>query len=219
MRLSVTKVEAFRRYRVMVSEGRGDWDEFIEELQEPWRDSALAKAGRDFHARLEQAERGDYTGNEKVTTRFDWDNANVTLLRPEQYEVSSRLPIPHPDGSTVTLSGRIDAITGGGKIGIERKTTYRAINLDKYLDSFQWRAYALMWPTFQKVRYEIFQFRQDRKTGVYRFQKFRELDVQPYRGLYQDVGNLVCEFVDALREWESQGKLVLGPKGVVPRER
>lgn len=228
LRISVTTLDGFRYHRSRVEEG-GTWEDFIAELQEH-RDTEAMRVGRAWHSLL-----GKYGGAnlqwDAETERFEWrdgepESEGVRFVLP-----AKPFPIVMPDDwevprvrkfwtgeEEILLSGRLDGIAADEQ-AIEFKTTQRAINLEKYLESYQWRCYLVLCTWLSAVRYEIVQLRaaksKHEEEDVYRVVAHRSFTADRYFGMEADVRREVGDYVRALRQWEAEGKLRIGEDGRV----
>ena len=82
-------------------------------------------------------------------------------------------------------------------MGVDYKTTGRAIDLEKYAESWQWRAYLAILPSLQEFRYDVFHVKpsanNEKVATVFEHRTFR---VSRYPTLMTDVIRELCEYVD-----------------------
>lgn len=140
MRLSVTTVEAFRLWR-----DSGDWMA-LEELEATIKRETVPNEkmlrGSAFHTVLEAPVRTEAMGSayyEANGYRFEAGGMDAVLALMPADRVSETKTEIRFDG--ITLVGKCDALHG--LIGYEGKCSEK-IDIERYLDSFQWRAYIRM---------------------------------------------------------------------------
>jgi hypothetical protein len=184
MRLSITTVEAYRMFRDY------DWMT-LEDLEATITKTAPANdnmlRGKAFHAIIEDpaACKYDATHYDADGWAFDGEGIERVLdLLPtgRVVEVKSTVVV---DG--ITLSGVADALAGLGVY--EAKCTAR-IDVEKYFDSFQWRAYLKMFNA-QWVRYVLAQYAE--KGGVVSIPNVLPMTLYRYPKLDEDVQRLANE--------------------------
>ena len=181
-------VSALDNWRYFIENDFKSTEEYIGELCRLTPQSPAMIQGEDFHYLLQ-------TGEPKLYT---WEvTCDAALLQPDLIEYPCRETFTL-DGEKVVLSGRIDA--AHGDIVIDYKTTSRAINLEQYVDKWQWRAY-LMLMDMSKFRYDVFQYRINRKHGKGSFTVFdyRTLNLSAYKRMTDDVMGALREYVQFLR--------------------
>lgn len=97
----------------------------------------------------------------------------------------------------VRLTGTADALTP--KRVLEYKTTGR-LNLTRYLESFQWRAYLTLFAR-DRLTYCVFPLRRDRDwlSGTYELADYIEIDVFRYAGMEQELIVTLAEMAEYIR--------------------
>ena len=111
-------------------------------------------------------------------------------------EVPSSDLILQTDYGPVRISCRADAMAGLDVY--ELKTTQRAPNTVKYLDSMQWRAYVLAYGA-TSVTYRIVQLKHLKEPDVWTIANYETLTQYPYPQITQDVtyaATRLIEFID-----------------------
>ena len=164
MRISVTALDSYKYY----CESEMEFSDYLEQLLGKTPPTDAMKIGTAFHSILERwGEDGETDFKELMEVdgwKFQWKprepDCEVFLLKPDAVEipVTRDYTVNHAFGeTTITLSGRIDAVAGN--IGVDYKTT-RAANAEKYLDAMQWRAYLAMYPDLESFQYDVFEMYQ-----------------------------------------------------------
>lgn len=157
MRLSVTTVEAFRLWR-----DTGDWMA-LADLEATIKRATVPNEkmlrGSAFHAVLEAPVRVEAMGEayyEAQGYRFSANGMDgVLALMPDGRVPETKAEVLI-DG--ITLVGKADAIHG--VVGYEAKCSER-VDVEKYFDSFQWRAYIRMF----NLASVVYILAQARETG------------------------------------------------------
>lgn len=141
-RVSVTTLEKFRRYMNEVS----SWDteeSLIESIKGIFKGNDKTKTGSAFHKIIE----GEYskvkTGIVAEDVFFTSQQAKVALDYKKRHplmvhEISIRKTY-HSNFFPIQISGRIDGAEG--LVIRDTKTKYRAVDVQEYLDSCQWKYY------------------------------------------------------------------------------
>jgi hypothetical protein len=136
MRISVTELDAYRRYR---DQEDVELEQLLLQLRKLEPPSQAMLAGKAFHYVLEHAKPGEELTTAKVddfTFRFQLDCA---LELPRVRELKGEIVVMTSVGP-VTLVGVVDGLDGPV---IDYKLTSR-FEAERYADSYQWRCYLLM---------------------------------------------------------------------------
>ena len=95
----------------------------------------------------------------------------------------------------IPLYGRCDAM--GGHVVHDIKTT-QAIDIDRYMDSYQWRAY--LWMSGRRLFfYDIFKVKLEADIKVVTVQEYTRLKLDAYPYMDRDVERLLEEFDACVR--------------------
>lgn len=199
MRLSITTVEA---YRLFLS---GDWMA-LEDLEATIRKDApeneAMRRGKAFHAILERPDEcrqvypagSHYEAEDRAFTASGIEKVLELVPAHRIAEVKSTLDV---DG--ITLSGVADALYG---LDVDEYKCTAKIDTEKYFDSFQWRAYLVMFNA-ARVRYVLAQYRDIADDGTLADGRvFVDIiNVLPmtlyrYPAVYDDVRRLTHECAD-----------------------
>lgn len=182
MRLSITTIEAYRMWR------DGDWmslDDLEATIRKETPENEAMQRGRAFHTILERPEdcrrETHYEAHGLCFAPKGIEDVLALLPAGRVSEVKSTYDL---DG--ITLSGVADALHGLDVF--EAKCTGQ-IDAEKYLDSFQWRAYLVMFQA-ARVRYILAQYRD---SGLIEIPNVLPLPLYRYPKLEDDVRRLAHE--------------------------
>lgn len=196
MRLSVTDLEAFRRFRE--SEDM-PLHVLLAQLRRQTAPSAAMEAGAALHSILETAEAGQSLDVVKVpgyTFRFACDD-EITIAPVRELAGAKSYLI---DGVTVSLRGRVDALPGNGVE--DHKLTARAFDALKYAESYQWRAYLSIFNA-EWFAYNVFvgaELSADEHGALWEIREFHRLPLFRYPGLEADLVREIGRYVEFARE-------------------
>lgn len=147
MRVSVSDLESFRRYR---KDGEMSLDELLRRFRREDGPTEAMQAGSALHAFLETATPGSAFRVESCGFAFNV-LGDITLPLTALHELSGRREYATPSG-VVTLSGRVDGMTGNA---IEDHKLSRQFDAQRYHDSIQWRAYLSIFSA-DRMTYNVF---------------------------------------------------------------
>lgn len=213
MRISVSDLDVYRKYM--------DEDEDISladvlaqlrrEAPRPW----YMDAGNAFHKILERSHVGEVTRAEIDGYRFRFAlDARIAL--PEIREMKGELVVQTSVGP-VTLVGKVDGFDHA--VHDYKLTGY--FNPEKYLWSYQWRCYLLMFSAW-KFAYDVFTYKEGDSDGGAReliVNDYHELALYSYPAMEADVLRAVDEFarfvaqympekLEASANWQSEPRLI-----------
>ena len=190
LRISITDIDQYLYWR--------DSEQSIEELMSRLRregpETEAMRAGTAFHKALELAEEGTLSHLEADGYQFLMSPVDeIEIKLPPLRELKVEREFLIDSTLTVTLVGKVDALFGNTVY--DHKTTGR-LDLDRYMDSFQWRMYLnqLGADTFQ---YNIFEtseidYHCYNIVGYHEFRQYR------YPDLARDCRFMLHEFLDFL---------------------
>ncbi len=188
IRLSVTEVDGFLYWK-QSDEGL---DALLARLTGQVEPTVQMQAGKAFHKIFENATEGEIT--ETTVDGFTFDFAfsgDVSISPPVIRELKGELLLSTPVGPVV-LVGKVDALNG--RTVHDYKLTER-FDAERYADSFQWRAYLLMFGATTFV-YDVFQARYDeRRITVY---DYHHLKFHSYPDIRGDVVREVSELAEII---------------------
>ena len=199
LRLSVTDIDQYRFYRSAEYQSLGPED-LASRLLHIQPASPAMLLGRRFEEWLESWLRsGEMSPGFVLDLDRDIDILEVAV---HQKRCLKTYEVP---GWSVTLSGRVDAIAEDGTV-IDWKTTGKQINVENYMEAYQWRCYLDMIEA-DFFRYEVFQIRKDAVTD------HAAIALQSYEGLQQDIETQIAAVTGAVEGLEKSGLVVVGDKG------
>ncbi len=152
--------------------------------------SAAMDAGTAVHAVLETAAFGDLPDHADMNgwhIHFDLD-AEVP------FPAGREIPLQRTHKGVV-LFGRVDAMDAHS---VHDAKTTKAIDIDRYLDSYQWRAYLWM-SGRQNFIYDLFKVDVDDDIKVVTVKEYVPLKLSAYPRLAHDVEILLEEFDAAVK--------------------
>lgn len=164
-------------------------EEFIKRMT-AYEESAAMAAGTAVHSIIETAQFGEIKPHADAYgwhVHFDLD-ADAAI--PEAREV----PLQRTHNG-ITLFGRCDAI---GPSTVHDIKTTSTIDVDRYLDSYQWRAYLWM-SGRQRFVYDIFRVKVEDDIKVVTVLEYVPLKLSAYPNMGRDVERLLEEFDACIR--------------------
>ena len=171
--------------------------------------------GTYLHAALEVAGVKGGTMDHEIPGEFQIRcYEHIELARPSAVEVPVT-KVYHVNGREVTLSGKLDAISG--RRGVDYKTADK-IDMERLADAFQWRCYLDMLPELDTFRYDVFQMKETR-SGMWDIVRHVRLEQTRYIGLHEEVEALVAEYDRFLMDLERAGHIELDERGVIRVDR
>lgn len=186
LRISTTQLESFRLFTTE------DWmseQSLLDSLTGVFVPTPAVQLGHAFHRVLEEPDTCRVPHG-YACEGFTFDDATMdpllTLIdRRGVFEVKTAVQI-----GDVTLVAQADQLVGTHVY--EFKTG--SFNIDKYLDSIQWRVYALAFAataiTYREATLD------DHGNGVVTLKDLNHVTLYPYAGLEQDVRGLLARFVE-----------------------
>lgn len=175
MRLSVTELDAYRRFRALEEMS---FEEMLQILLKQRAPTRAMEAGRAFHAVLEDAQPCDLTVIERDGFKFRF-NLDCEIALPRVRELKGEIVLPTSVGP-VTLVGIVDGIDSGIH---DYKLTGR-FDAERYFDSYQWRCYLHMFGG-SKFVYDVFEGKDEGDEWV--IFNYHPLSMYAYPGMAEDV--------------------------------
>ncbi len=152
--------------------------------------SAAMDAGTAVHAVLENAAFGDLPAH---TDANGW-HVHFDLDAELAFPAGREIPLQRTHKGIV-LFGRVDAMDAHS---VHDAKTTKAIDIDRYLDSYQWRGY--LWLSGRKTFvYDLFKVKVEEDINVVTVQEYMPLKLSAYPGMDSDVEALLVEFDAAVR--------------------
>lgn len=184
MRLSVTELDSFRRYR---DNEDVELAALLAQLRRETPPTRAMQAGRAFHHVLEHAAPGALDTAEHDGFKFRFALECVLPL-PSVRELKGEHLIPTSVGA-VTLVGVVDGLDVGVR---DYKLTAR-FDAERYADSYQWRCYLMMFGAAM-FQYDVFVAQEDEGAGEYVVREYHPMRFYAYPGMFEDVIREVDEF-------------------------
>jgi len=183
IRVSVSDLDQYAWYR-----DHEDFplSELLKRLRREEEPSEAMLAGTAFHTVLENIGECELNMIDQDGFTFEFVlDAEIALPDIRELKIEQQI-------NGVNLVGKVDAIEGF-KVH-DHKLTGR-FDPERYANAMQWKAYLYLFGA-SVFQYNVFEHRQDRKTGVYRVVDFHKLTLYRYDGLDDDVRSAVNEYRD-----------------------
>ena len=179
-------------------------ERFVERVCGREPDNEATEFGTKFHKALEDAV---HTAGVVAFRGFDFVTVAVRLLRPQATEFEAQLTYRDGD-DTIIFTGHCDAIAG--RTIIDYKTTAASqIDLEKYMESLQWRAYLALNERADRVRYEVFRFSKDRS----KLMEHDYIELSRYAGMDDDVRDAVLGYWQYVKMLAADGWIIIAADG------
>jgi hypothetical protein len=187
-----SRLDEFRRYMSGEHLSGEEYTaaEFVSRLTDPTPPSAAMLAGTAVHSIIETAAFGELPERASQNgwlVQFDLD---AELRLPAAREI----PL-YREHRGIPLFGRVDAIDA---VSVHDVKTTAAIDVDRYMDSFQWRAYLYM-SGRKRFIYDLFRVKVEADIQVVTVLEYVRLPLTAYPGLSRDVESLLEEYDAAIR--------------------
>ncbi len=185
MNVSVSKLDAFKRFE----DGNMDEDEFVSYLEGRIKEEKMRaiNIGNAFHELVLSDKPIDGEIIEANGFAFDGDSLRKVREYVDGYKFE--IPIQKTYSSDIEITGRLDfsyGIAGG-----DLKTTSR-IELERYMDSYQWRLY--LWMSGLEIfSYVIVELNDKYNTAS--VNRIQVIDMYPYIGMENDCLSLISRFL------------------------
>lgn len=193
-RRQVYRASRLDEYRAYMSGEMWNGDEytaaeFIRRMTTFEETPAMA-AGTAVHLAVERAPFGELPDHIDIKgwhIHFDLD---AVVATPELREVEL-----HREHNGIPLFGRCDAIDANS---VHDLKTTSSIDVDRYLDSYQWRSYLWM-SGRQRFVYDILRVKVDESIKVVTVLEYVPIEVTAYPRLASDVEGLLEQFHECVR--------------------
>lgn len=185
IRLSVTDLDG---YLYWLGNEAAELGELITRLRGQEEPTVQMRAGRAFHKVFEESKAGEIQTIAADGFTFDFA-IDRDIAVPDVRELKGEIVLPTHVGP-VTLVGKVDALNGATVIDYKLTERFEA---ERYADSYQWRAYLLMF-SGTRFDYEVFQARYgDDAIVIY---DHHPLSFYAYPGMREDVLTLVSSLAE-----------------------
>jgi hypothetical protein len=183
VRISVTELDAYRRYR---DNEDAELETLLSQLRKQEPPTRAMLAGKALHSILEKAGPGDLHVAEQDGFRFTF-KVDCELALPAVREIKGDIKL-YTTTEPITLVGVVDALEG--LTVHDHKLTAR-FDAERYADSYQWRCYLVMFGG-RKFIYNVFVGDED--ADGFTVYDFHQLPLYAYPGMHDDVQREVSEF-------------------------
>ena len=192
MRISVTELDHWRLYHEQ------DWmsySDFIDGLSGKKVENDKMMAGSAFHKQLEETEQGEEIPNRFTQNEIEFElkfHKKFYMPKIRELKIEKHFTV---DGMSVTLVGKTDSLEG--KQVWDHKLT-ESFDVEKYLDSLQWRAYLDMFDC-DRFTYNCFEGAKKR-SGRVEVDDVHVFSFYRYPGLERDYQDVVYDLARFMRD-------------------
>lgn len=181
IRLSVTDLD---KYRYWLDNDEVELEDFLRDLRGQREETTQMLAGKAFHQMLELADESEIYAQEVNGYRFVFAIEDELALPPIR-ELKGEYLIQTASGP-VTLVGKVDALRG---VTVHDYKLTERFDAERYVDSYQWRAYLLMFQARRFV-YDVFvgKYNDDNSVWIHDYHRF---PVEAYPNMEADVHRAV----------------------------
>lgn len=193
MRISTTTLESFRLWR----EPEQDWmteDDLVAQIRGEFQPTPITELGTAFDHVLNDPQKHQVDGGYTSGLHFFPDLMMAPVLELLGRRGVSQVKHEKAYGDCVIVAKADELI---GVRCIENKTTTGQFNIDKYLESYQWR-YLIDVFGVRMVTYRVFLL-SDPEQGAIRLREIQSFNTFPYAELHYDCERLVREFATYAR--------------------
>lgn len=177
---------------------------YIQQLRGDDPPGEAAEMGRFLHERLQEGDVAYF--NDPSRWRIEKD-VRLDPIFGAETKIEETYGIMGSN-EEITLVGKIDGISG--RKLIDYKFTNNP-DYSKYAESWQWRAYLMMLPTYSALQYEVFQYYKSRRAGSdVEFRNHYSFCMHPYPGMAEEVMAKLSEYVEFLRDLERHRYIAIG---------
>jgi len=186
MRVSVTEIDAYRRWK---ADEEAELEPLLRQLRKLDAPSEQMLAGSALHKALELATDGALFKVEQDGFKFVFD-MNEEIALPVMREIKAE-KVYMVGGQPVTLVGKVDALHG--KRVEDHKTTGR-FDAERFMDSYQWRAYLSIFAA-DVFQWNVFEMGEQTEPRLYRVFAFHQFRQYRYAAMESDLMQALADFV------------------------
>ena len=166
-----------------------------------------ANAGTAMHKFIEDGGKHQFVhlqDGQSFKMGFTRNNVDVEIPRAQisEFRMAEKITAC---GEPAIISGRVDGMIGNRLL--EYKCVKR-MNLERFIDSWQWRCYLAMDDRFSRVDYHVFKIRffkvSSTETNIC-VDQHRRITMQRYRKMKKELYDFISEYVEHLLLLESLG--------------
>jgi hypothetical protein len=210
-RISVTTLEKFRRYMAGVSAFDTE-ESLIESIKGIFKGNDKTRFGNAYHELIE----GKYVCPDQDLYQVGGHHFSAAQARPAVAYKMNHLSMVHEMTANcvfktnyfyIQVSGRIDGVEGAHVRDV--KTKFRSVDVQEYLDSYQWRYYLHM-TGLDYFFYDVFEVQgfdqackqelvfDSAKTFQYPIQVLEPVEIrcERYDGMQHELTTLLNDFLD-----------------------
>lgn len=186
--LSPSRIDGYKYF------ANNEFKEFAEYLAELCGEvqTPAMTVGKDFHRWIQGK-----------THRLQWKNPNFLETPRCLYNEVPKAKYIKVRGHDVRVLGYADGIDGNTIR--EYKTTSKGIDLEKYMDSFQWRLYLWLFEEVERVVYHVYRYNISKDGMRCAIVAYHTVQLNRYAGLDADVQGALSELVAFLESCEREG--------------
>lgn len=151
-------------------------------------------ASRAFHSALEVIQLGDHPVISSDGYTFDLSEMRIIIQLPNSRELKVEKEIDTPSGP-VTLVGKVDALTG---ITVADWKLTERYDLEKYGDSYQWRAYLWMLGAVY-FEYHAFLAKYGKDPLLVKILDYQRFRLDTYAKIGEDVTRVVSDLARTIK--------------------
>jgi hypothetical protein len=213
LRISTTTLESFRLFM----DPEQDWmpeQELIDSIKGVFVGNANTERGYAFGRILEDPERFREPGGFRVEVdrkthkalffEAAWvERCLACVSREGVFEVKRSMSFEVPGVGVVDVVAKVDHLHG--RHITEFKNTTSTFNIDKYLESEQWRFYSLIFDA-PKITYQVFEL-SEASDGTLDLRACHDFNVYAYPNMRADCEETLAEFCDYVRRKNLTGYL------------
>lgn len=183
IRLSVTDLDSFLYWKETEDM---EFEELLKRLRGEREETVQMKAGHAFHKMLEYADQGEIYAQHSEGFKFVFA-IDEEIALPAIRELKAE-HIFQTSSGPVTLVGKVDSMHG--LIVHDYKLTER-FDAERYVDSYQWRAYLSMFGARRFV-YDVFVCKYNDDSSIW-IHDYHRLPVEAYPNMREDVLRAVSD--------------------------
>lgn len=188
MQLHVTDLDGYLWYQKLESMTAEDLRDRVLRKSPP---NDRMKMGTAWHAILENPPEEEIKEIEKDGYKFFID-CEAVIYMPQVVEVRANKTY-HVAGHDVTLTGKVDGITGN--MIYDHKLTFRP-DVENYFDSYQWRAYL---DIFNAEYFTYYIYSAKEKNNLVTITDISQFTVYRYPGMVADLENGISNMVQFIK--------------------
>lgn len=192
LRLSVTHLESLRYFK---NAEDATLDKLLADLAGVGDATRKMLAGKVMAKFWENATEGEMDAATVDGWRINF-NLDAEIPVPPVREMKIEYPMQTPSGPVV-LVGKVDGFEG---VTVRDQKLTERFDVEKYLDSLQWRAYLVILGA-RKFVYDVFVGDMDEHEDVITVSEYHPVPLYTYPGIEKDVQASVNELAEIVTKW------------------